>query len=899
MRFSGGLVVRRRARRDILLLVGWTSLVAFAALLAIVTPWLLVDTVDTGARAAVANAGESSEVIVSSAIGKPSAALAVATPQTFLDIGDTIQSRLPPALRATYSSSILSAVGPSASVKKLDAKPAHGVGLHMGILTPAQLGRIVLVSGKFPPSSSTRGIVVSTAAAKNAGLKVGTVIHLAPPSSFGGAGTSSYALTVEAIVKPKNASEPLWRDLTGIWSPSGGLITVLAPPKVVLASADSFNGPLQGSIRILLDPKKFTAGLEQKASAEITELRANDHSLAADTGAPLSTQSTFAQALAGFPPEARASTAQMALMIAGMLGVAGAVILLLARLLISRRENELALERARGSSVVDIGVRALVEAALVAIIAGIVALGIAGLVLPDILTAVLQDPVPLVAVLAIAVCAPVVQSITIARAAWRGKREPANRAARQEIVKRARTRRLVIEGAVVVIAFAALYSLRTRGLLETRTAGVDPLLAAAPLLLAVVITLVVLRIYPFVARGAGKLGQRSRGALGVLGAMQVQRAIAILPLLALTLAVALAVGGGLLIGTVRQGQIDASWQRIGADVRVKTAVTAADVAKVAAEPGVTAAASDNVLIQQSLTGGTTSVNVSVIGMDRNYAKVVAQLPENAGGGTAAAKVLRRVEKATRAAAFLPIVVDREAYRQLASKHLTLSYGTKNIPVKVVGYVDRGPLGYLTGPFVFADLNSISARVDKPVGATSLMVVGPDAVQATRTLHHVAKDEVLTRASWVSQQEHRALVSGVNRIMTLAAASVALLAIIALLATVLASAPTRARALALLRTLGMHSRLGWWLALAELAPVVIAALIGGVVAGVGIVELLTPSLGIGKLTGGLDAPKPSLSPTVVLGVAVAAFVLLGLAMLAEVISHRRDRLSDVLRVGDSG
>jgi putative ABC transport system permease protein len=573
------------------------------------------------------------------------------------------------------------------------------------------------------------------------------------------------------------------------------------------------------------------------------------------------------------------------------------VMLLVSSLLIGRRQNELALERARGSSLVGFGVRSVTEAASAAVIGGIVAIGIAWLVLPGILPEALRDPAPLVAVLVIAVFAPVVQSILIARAVWRGKREPANRAARLELVKRARTRRLIVEVAIVVIAVAALYSLRTRGLLETRTDGVDPLLAAAPLLLAVVVTLVVLRLYPLVARGVGTLGRRTRGALGVLGAMQVQRAIAILPLLALTLAVALTVGGGLLIDTVRQGQVDASWQRIGADVRVEAPVTSADVAKVAASPGVTAAASDSVLTQQSLAGGTSSLNVTVIGTDRDYANVVAQLPEDAGGGASAANVLRRVEKATPAKASLPIVVDRDAYRRLAGKRLTLTYGSKNIAATVVGFVDRGPLGYLTGPFVFADLSSISARLHMPAGATSLLVVGPGAAKAVDTLH-AANDTVLTRTSWVSQRQHGALVSGVNRIMILAVASVALLAVIALIATVLATARTRARALALLRTLGMRSRLGWWLALAELAPVVIVALIGGVVAGVVMVELLAPSLGLRVLAGGLDEPTPSLSPIVILGVAGGALVLLGVAMLVEVRAHRRDRLSEVLRVGDS-
>ena len=53
-----------------------------------------------------------------------------------------------------------------------------------------------------------------------------------------------------------------------------------------------------------------------------------------------------------------------------------------------------------------------------------------------------------------------------------------------------------------------------------------------------------------------------------------------------------------------------------------------------------------------------------------------------------------------------------------------------------------------------------------------------------------------------------------------------------------------------------------------------------------------------LAGGLTIPAASFTPVVFLGLAVAALVLLLLGALADVLVHRRDKLSEVLRVGET-
>jgi putative ABC transport system permease protein len=129
-------------------------------------------------------------------------------------------------------------------------------------------------------------------------------------------------------------------------------------------------------------------------------------------------------------------------------------------------------------------------------------------------------------------------------------------------------------------------------------------------------------------------------------------------------------------------------------------------------------------------------------------------------------------------------------------------------------------------------------------------------------------------------------------------AVGLLAAIALVATVVGGARARGRALAMLRTLGMNPRLGWWLALSELAPMVVAAVIGGIASGVVVVAALAPSLGLDLLAGGVSIPPPSISGGVLVSLVIGAVALLLIGALADVLAHRRDKLSEVLRVGDT-
>lgn len=951
-------LITRRARRDLGVVVVFVLLVGCLTFLAAGLPHLLQNTVDAGAREAVAAAGTGADIVVTTKVGTPNGSTPVATPERVIQLAHDLPERIPRT--ADDSSALASALGkPTLTILSQEtlattpsADPAQTgtrLAIQAGMLTETQLDAITLVDGALPadtgddpgsadpgagdPGAAGQEIVLSSAAAEAASVGVGSVISVPYDSAPGSAAQETLDLTVVGIVAPAtdtnvggvDDARP-WLDMPRMWTPSDHSTSVagVSAGIVVLTSqlgmerlGDVTSGASDATIRLPFVPSAFTAALQERVADDVRALDLRSDQLADDFIAPLNVRSGFADALADFPGQAKAAVAQMSLMIAGLLGVAVTVILLLSRLIVLRRISDVALERARGASLASVGLRTLAESASASLVGGVIGITAASLFMPR----MEYDPAPLALVILIAALAPVVQTMLVARSTWRAARSPANASARSGIANLARSRRLAGEATLILVAAGALFAVRSRGLLETRTDGVDPLLAAAPLLLALAVALILVRVYPLVVRIVTPLVRRARGALGILGAAQAERGLAVLPLLAITLAVALVVGGGLLVDTVRSGQVDASWQSVGADVRVSVPTTASttasatapftqtDVAAVAAEPGVTAAGSMSTIDAALSSRGSSPVYVTVLGVDRRYSDVVDELRGTPGGGPsadvtglrelAAASVPGSQVEQSQPSDPLPVLVDERLAERLGpdpDPELVVSFGGRNLPVRVTGTVASTP-EYLDGPFVYADLDALSAVIAEPIDPDVLLVMGSGAEAAVSELGIDARDVTL-RTAWVDDQQGDALVAGVHGMMVLTVGAVGLFAIIALVAGVLASSRERSRSLSLLRTLGLRARLGWWLAFAETAPMVLAALVGGILAGVGIVVVLGPSLGLGTLAGGVRAPEAVVSPVVILSVIAGAALALLVTMAVEVAGHRRDRLSEVLRVGET-
>jgi len=288
---------------------------------------------------------------------------------------------------------------------------------------------------------------------------------------------------------------------------------------------------------------------------------------------------------------------------------------------------------------------------------------------------------------------------------------------------------------------------------------------------------------------------------------------------------------------------------------------------------------------------TTSTTVTLLGVGADYAAVAGALPASAPGTAA---TLRRLRDGSGA---LPVVVDEDLARTMVGRTLRLQLDSGTIRARAVGTVADGPSGYLDGPYVFVDLDALRSRA-ADVRPTTTLVIGPGAGTA---LQHagVPERDVLTRTGWLAALRAGPLVSGTRLATLLGACLLALLAMAALSAAVLAGAPDRRRTLGLLRTLGMRRRVGWWLLVADLLPLVLGGLLGGAVIGIVAAEVFDPALGLAALTGGRADPPVVISGAVLAVVLAGTAVVLAVAVGVEAFTWRRDRFAEVLRVGGQG
>ena len=593
-------ILLRRAVRDRGLLIVFTGMVALAALVSVGGPRLVLTTIDGGVQDILRAAGSSGDVLITTMIGDESTNSSSPTRLSSTDEVTAIEQELPARLtgpsRANTESISLSVVGSGMRVHWIDDEPqteAPLLSMRLAMTTNSNVADLELVEGRLPTDAyGLAEIALSEDVAAELGANIGTVFGFSSVTAPGSDSSSidpQFSAKVVGIVAPRQVepNKDTWIYTPNFWTayeqpPTNGQqattrFTALTSAQGVTLAAAQNHVPVEAKFRLALDLEHLSVSKALAIDAQAERLSNNPRPIAGNSQAVLSVISKIGALLEGYPSQTRAVLAQMSVMVAGVTGVAAVVVILLSRLIVIYRGTGIALERARGASTRSIGLRAAIESAVLAIVGCLVGTLLAVLLVPG----TGFDPLPLVVVGLVAFLATPVQSMVLASRVWSGRREAANRRDRAKRTTRLQVRRVVLELSVIALAAAALYALRSRGLLQTRTDGIDPLLSLAPVLVAIAMTIVIIRFYPFPVRAAIALGRRARGVLGLLGSARAEKAVAVLPLLAITLGAAVAVGGGLLVSTVRDGQVDASWQRVGADVRVEPngpdQISAADV----------------------------------------------------------------------------------------------------------------------------------------------------------------------------------------------------------------------------------------------------------------------------------------------------------------------------------
>ena len=158
-------------------------------------------------------------------------------------------------------------------------------------------------------------------------------------------------------------------------------------------------------------------------------------------------------------------------------------------------------------------------------------------------------------------------------AAWRHRRpqDPAVNPARipgdGTGPRRVAWRRLVAEVTACAACVAGLVVLHDQGV--AADGGSNLYLNAAPVLVAVPVALIMLRLYPLAVRGLLALSARGTGATGFVALSGAARPAALLPALALVLALGLASFAGMVDDGIGRGEAAASWQSTGADAVIR------------------------------------------------------------------------------------------------------------------------------------------------------------------------------------------------------------------------------------------------------------------------------------------------------------------------------------------
>ena len=328
----------------------------------------------------------------------------------------------------------------------------------------------------------------------------------------------------------------------------------------------------------------------------------------------LNVSSGLLQPLAAFAQASSAVNILLWMVYVSLAAAAAVMLLLAARMVAARRSGELTQRRARGASLRHLFWAGSLGAAVSCVPAAALAWALAALLIPGSAPAGPAAWWPGIATLAIAVTGPGIV------AAWQ-HRLPRRRPARRH---RRWVSRVVFEVTACAAAIGGITVFRMQA------SATDLYTSATPVLIAVPVVIVVLRLYQLLLRGLARASTPQRGVTWFIGLNRASQATATLALPALTLVLALTVSAftGMLQAAVVRGETALSWQATGADVVVAspgqpsilTVISPAAVRAIAAVPGVQHAATAFV-IPLSTTGGSQVTGIAVD--PASYAALVA------------------------------------------------------------------------------------------------------------------------------------------------------------------------------------------------------------------------------------------------------------------------------------
>ncbi|MBO9555154.1 FtsX-like permease family protein [Cellulomonas sp.] len=907
----------RRSRADLWPLLVTALVVALTVGLTDAVPRLLTGRADTAVRTAVAQADPAADLLVTLRYG-PGASDASAGPSDTTvsvdDVARAIDESVPAPLRPVLGAPVAAVTSSDLALSTPDL-PTGGV-LWMTYLWAGQEPAVRWLDGTAPGRPGPDGAVqlaLSDEVARRLGVGAGDTFQARKEDR------TTVPVLVTGVFDAVDASDEVWTARPEVLRPRvlgaktepttvvGGLLSAASLPA---ARAALEPDGVARTFRLAVDPQALDFRGSDALVKQVAALEASPELLGAP-GPGLTVTSRLDVLLLDARARVAATWSQAVVVLAGLACGAALVLLVAAALLARRRSTALRTVRARGASLPALAGGAAAESAVVVGLGAAVGLVLGGVVAPGPVTWPWVVVVVLVGVLA----PPAFATATAMRAEPR--RVPTDRHHRR-LAQRVRTvRRVSLEAALLVLAVAGMSALRRRGAVSMSGVA-DLLLAAAPVLAAAAVALLLWRAVPPLLTGALHVARRSRKAGPLLAMARARSTGALLPFVALVVLTTLVGLCAALVGTARAGQVDGSWDSVGADVVVRTAVPDASLGEVAdalaAADGVDAVAVGRAQGERQVFGVQGVDTVQVLAVDPGpYGALLARTPFGA------APALARLARASDAAAArtdvgpLPALVSGP----LLATAPSLRWGDVTIDLDPVGEAPALPAlqqdGTPAAATVVVDRVALAAvvravaaaRADQTGSAApgpEQAVVDPDTVWAVgpgaSTVAHTAAATVgaheLSRAQWLADRRADPLADGLLLLLALAAVLCAALAATVVVLDAAASAPGRARSLATARVLGLRGRASARVAAGELLPPTLVAAAGGVLVGAALVGVLVGPLALRLVTGQTGDPAVVLPWWAVAPVGLVAVTVL-VVVAVESSARRRERLGQVLRV----
>jgi putative ABC transport system permease protein len=581
-----------------------------------------------------------------------------------------------------------------------------------------------------------------------------------------------------------------------------------------------------------------------------------------------------------------ATTGLIAMIVSGPIGVAVAVLVLGCRLVLERRRSALRLLSARGAAPGQLRFLLGLEGLMLGLAPALLGAGI-GIAIA--LRASGSPPAP--GVIAAAVLLGFAPPGVLAALAG----SDAERPARTDLGRRGPRIRLVAEGIVAVLAAGAVTLLFLRGAGGPGAQGLDVLQAATPLLLAVVACVITLRLYPLPLARVLESARRSPGLHSFLGAARGLRepTIGLTPVLSLVVGVSVAVSSGVLLSSLQEGVTRAAQAQVGSDLRITGgAFSPAQLQSVRTMAGVAAATG---------ISGTETATLEVNGQTRLTTVYVVDAADMRVVQGDQPGLLPPGVELPAGDSPVPVV----AASAIAERIGSAGDARLNAVAVTVAGVSSGP-------------SPIGERQDRVVIDSSYAedVLGGDRedrtvllrLDASASVADVADAVVDLLGDGIRIESVDRIVGGIQsspsvqgvRIALLAATALAaLLSALAIVMTLTLAARPRARVLALLRTLGAPPGSSTSLALWEIGPPAVAAVIAGTVFGAIVPLVVLAGVDLRPFTGSSVQPGYHVDAAT-LGVMLGGFVMLAAVFTAVALwMSRRARAASALRTVEEG